>query len=198
VDAHYKLVQIDIAKNSDKYFVLQQLSGETAGRKKTTKHFVFSRWGRTGTRGQAACEGPFDDEDEASSLVAKKFKDKTGNDVGSVSDGTFSAKSNKYDVVAGDKGQTVSVVGKDGGCLWQYYVDDGVDGKATGWYDYFTEAAEVVEGVHSEWVNNPTLDVRCVQSGAHGYRVDFNTMQQTNVTHPNRKQRFIRRNAPGA
>ena len=28
-------------------------------------HFVFSRWGRTGTRGQASSEGPFDEADEA-------------------------------------------------------------------------------------------------------------------------------------
>ena len=56
------------------------------------------------------------------------------------------------------------------------------------------EAAAIVEGVHMEWKNNPSLDVRCVQSGAFPYKVDFNMMMQTNVGHPARKQRHIRRN----
>jgi len=79
--------------------------------------------------------------------------------------------------------------------LWQYYVDDGVDGKPVGWYDYTRDAAAIVEGVHSEWQNNPTMDVRCVQSGTWCYKVDFNEMRQTNVGHPAHKQRQIRRNA---
>jgi len=87
-----------------------------------------------------------------------------------------------------------SVTGRDGGCLWQYYVGDGVDGKPDGWYDYTKDAAEIVESVFSEWKNNHQLDVRCVQSGHFCYRVDFTSMQQTNVTHPGRKQRDIRRN----
>ena len=49
---------------------------------------------------------------------------------------------------------------------WQYHVADGVDGKATGWYDYVSSASEIVEGVYSEWVDNRDwLDVRSVQSG---------------------------------
>jgi hypothetical protein len=27
--------------------------------------------------------------------------------------------------------------------MWQYWVDDFVDGKRPGWYDYFAEASEV-------------------------------------------------------
>ena len=192
---HYKLVQIDIASNSDKYFVMQALSGEAIkGRKKETKHFVFTRWGRTGTRGQVKCEGPLEGAEAAASNLGKKFKEKTGNDIGSAADGSFSAKAGKYDLVLGDTGAVVSVEGKNGGCLWQYYVGDGVDGKADGWYDYVKEAAEIVETVYSEWVNNHQLDVRCVQSGTWCYKVEFNQMRQTNVTHPGRKERSIRRN----
>ena len=55
--------------------------------------------------------------------------------------------------------------------MWQYYVDNGVDGKATGWYDYFADAAVIVEGIHSEWENNSWLTVRCVQSGYFSYKV---------------------------
>ena len=131
------------------------------------------------------------DEAAAAELHAKKFKDKTGNEL----DAPFAKKDGKYDLVTGDTGQAVSTDGKDGGCLWQYWVGDGVDGKPDGWYDYARDAAAIVEGVHSEWCNNPSLDVRCVQSGMYPYRVDFNTMMQTNVGHPGRKQRQIRRNA---
>lgn len=102
-----------------------------------------------------------------------------------------------YDLVKGDDGVTRNIKRNDGGCIWQYYVDDGVDGKPTGWYDYTKEAAEIVEGVYSEWQNNQQqrFSVRSVQSGAFSYRVDFNDMKQTNVTHRNRTQRTIRRNA---
>ena len=58
VTAHHKLVQIDVATNSDKYYLMQSLSGElTKGRKKEEQHYVFTRWGRTGTKGQARAFG---------------------------------------------------------------------------------------------------------------------------------------------
>lgn len=49
---HHKLVLVDVANNSDKYFVVQLLTGVKGGRKKQTLHFIFTRWGRTGTKGQ--------------------------------------------------------------------------------------------------------------------------------------------------
>jgi hypothetical protein len=76
---------------------------------------------------------------------------------------------------------------------WQYYVDDGVDGKADGWYDYFESAVDIVEGAYSEWKRNPMLHMCCVQSGAFSYMVDFDRMTQTNVSYPSRKMRQIRR-----
>merc|ERR1711862_43004 len=105
----------------------------------------------------------------------------------------------KYDLVLGDTNAARSVAGDKGGCLWQYYVDDKVDGKRTGWYDYAKEAAEVVEEAYSEWQRNPGrgFNVRSVQSGHFCYQISFDEMKQTNVTHPNRTQRAIRRNAPG-
>jgi len=182
----------------DKFFVVQTLS--CGG-----QFFFASRWGRTGTRGQAKVEGPLATAEEAATLLAAKFKEKTANEVEGVAAGTFTAQPGKYSLVTGDAAasrdnarRTVQerTQNASGGRLWQYYVDDGVDGKAVGWYDYFQDAADIVEGVYSEWQRNPGggLDVRCVQSGFFCYRVDFNTMQQTNVTHPNRTQRKIRRN----
>eukprot|EP00316_Scyphosphaera_apsteinii_P011609 CAMPEP_0119326578 /NCGR_PEP_ID=MMETSP1333-20130426/68717_1 /TAXON_ID=418940 /ORGANISM="Scyphosphaera apsteinii, Strain RCC1455" /LENGTH=422 /DNA_ID=CAMNT_0007334917 /DNA_START=73 /DNA_END=1341 /DNA_ORIENTATION=+ len=195
VRAHFKLAHVDVELNMDKFFTMQTL---TCGNK-----FLFAqRWGRTGTRGQAKVEGPLDHAEEAAALLSAKFKEKTGNAVESVENNTFQRIRGLYDLVKGDVVASRRTVeertqGRNGGRLWQYYVDDGVDGKANGWYDYSKDAAEIVEGVHSEWVNNPeaNYDVRCVQSGFFCYRVDFNAMQQTNVTHPNRTQRRIRRNA---
>lgn len=201
---HHKLVQIDIAKNHDKYYVMQTLKGSkpaAAAKGKKRKQaddgdddlcFFFTRWGRTGTKGQCKLIGPMGAE-EAVAQLEQIFKEKTGNELADLA--SFVAKPGKYARVAGDTGAAASVVGKDGGCLWQYWVDDGVDGKADGWYDYAKEAAELVEGVHMEWLNNPSLDVRCVQSGMWPYKVDLNLMMQTNVGHPARKQRHIRRNA---
>ena len=99
-----------------------------------SKFFFCHRWGRTGTKGQAGVEGPFDSEAEASKMLADKFKEKTGNLIDSAADGSFAAKAGKYDLVKDFTGVPVSVAGRGGGCLWQYYVDDGVDGKPTGWY----------------------------------------------------------------
>lgn len=48
---------------------------------------------------------------------------------------------------------------------WQYWVDDGVDGKEDGWYDYEDGAAAVVEQLHTEFQTNPSLNQRVVVSG---------------------------------
>ena len=68
-----------------------------------------------------------------------------------------------------------------------------MDGKADGWYNYANEASETVETVYQENTRNSDMEVRCVQSGAFSYRVDFKTMTQTNLTHSAHKQRKIRR-----
>lgn len=190
VTAHHKLALVDVTKNMDKYFVLQTLKCDD-------KFLCVSRWGRTGTRGQSKVDGPFDSADEAATIMAEKFKEKSANDIEAVAAGSFEHKGGKYNLVDGDDGATRSVKGANGGCLWQYWVDDGVDGKRDGWYDYFKEAAEEVERAHAEFINNPTrgYSIRSVQSGHFCYQIDFNEMKQTNVAHKNRKQRNIRRNA---
>lgn len=48
---------------------------------------------------------------------------------------------------------------------WQYWVDDGVDGKADGWYDYDDAGAATVEQLHMEFKSNPGLFQRVVASG---------------------------------
>lgn len=49
---------------------------------------------------------------------------------------------------------------------WQYWVDDKVDGKADGWYDYDESAADVVEQLNTELQTNPGLSQRFVASGS--------------------------------
>ena len=48
---------------------------------------------------------------------------------------------------------------------WQYWVDDKVDGKEDGWYDYDESAAAVVEQLYTEFQTNPGLSQRVVASG---------------------------------
>ena len=173
--ASHKMVLQDLAKNSDKYYLLQTIEADG-------EYYVVRRWGRTGTKGEAKLSDPFATLAEADADLCTTFKDKTGYTDPAAADGK-APKAGKYTVL---KAAAMLAKGK-----WQYYVDDKIDGKADGWYDYFTDASDIVEGVYAEWKSNPTMFVRCVQSGHFSYMVDLNNMTQTNVsTH---KKRQIRR-----
>jgi len=65
------------------------------------------------------------------------------------------------------------------GAKWQYWVDDGIDGKANGWYDYEAEASKQVERLYSEFVTNKisNMSTRWVDSGVWTYEVDLESMQ---------------------
>jgi len=79
------------------------------------------------------------------------------------------------------------------GGKWQYWVDDGVDGKVPGWYDYTPVGSMQVEQLYQENAINPRLMNRLVASGHWTYAVDLTQMIQTNVQHHNRTSRRIRR-----
>lgn len=83
----------------------------------------------------------------------------------------------------------------EGKVMWQYWVDDGVDGKRTGWYDYTEDASKGVDEVFIQWQDNDWLNVRCIASGNYSYKVDFNQMQQQNIS--TSKTRSIRRTVNG-
>eukprot|EP00495_Collosphaeridae_sp_1-RS-2012_P001627 TRINITY_DN1543_c0_g1_i2.p1 TRINITY_DN1543_c0_g1~~TRINITY_DN1543_c0_g1_i2.p1 ORF type:complete len:78 (-),score=6.20 TRINITY_DN1543_c0_g1_i2:120-353(-) len=74
-------------------------------------------------------------------------------------------------------------------------MDDGVDGKSDGWYDYTKSGSVEVEKIWQQHQANASanLGIRHVQSGYYVYEVDFRKMQQTNVSHHARKRRRIRR-----
>merc|ERR1712196_489421 len=106
---HFKIALVDVSKNMDKYFAMQTL-------RDGDKYFFATHWGRTGTEGQKKYEGPLDSV-EAYALLARKFKEKTGNDVESVAAGTFAGITGKYDLVTGDTGRRPTVAAG----TWQYY-----------------------------------------------------------------------------
>jgi len=79
---------------------------------------------------------------------------------------------------------------------WQYYVDDGVNGKRTGWYPYDGAASDEVEELYTQHVANAgerRTAIRLVASGMFKYKVDLDKMTQQNTR--TNKIRTIRRTA---
>jgi len=183
------LVQKDPSQNMDKYYKLQLIKEQS----NNARLHVFTRWGRTGTPGLTHAESFLQPStfQAAIKTFEAKFKEKTGYDWNSHPN-TFIQKPGKYCVVKtasnsfhpAPSGQVVR---------WQYYLENDLDGKPNGWYNYTESASTIVEECFQHSKNNDWLDVRVVQSGAFFYRVDYNTMSQTNVTHSNHTTRPIRR-----
>eukprot|EP00854_Cymbomonas_tetramitiformis_P007985 gene7985-9492_t len=183
------LVQQDLAKNIDKYYIMQIIVVNS-------EYHLFTRWGRTGTDGSTQTEGPFElsAQGAAVSSFHKKFKEKTGNDWTQRHPTTFKKKANKYTMVVMDHSarqqkQQAQVI-----TVWEYFVDDGVDGKPTGWYPYVQSASEQMEELHDQYLYNTWLDTRLVSSGAFNYLVDLKEMRQRNTSTGTERQ--IRRVTP--
>ena len=171
---------IDPARNMDKFYVLQLIDIDDGS------NAVFTRWGRTGTKGQSLTHC-FDSVDDALAWFQQKFRQKTGL---AWSHRHSESITGKYKFILQDftqkeKGYTE---GK-----WQYWVDDYVDGKSTGWYDYTTDGNYNMEVLYHENLYNKNCHQRVVASGFWTYHVDLNEMTQTNATHMNHKSRMIRR-----
>jgi predicted DNA-binding WGR domain protein len=173
------LCLVDVSKNMDKYYSLQ-IVNTLAG------FYASFHWGRTGTTGQTSTEGPFDEATAIQAFKAK-FTEKTGNDFDQA---TFSRVADKYDMLK------VNYTHDATGVRWEYYVDDSVDGKATGWHPYTKEGNDNMELLYKAHLSNPSYCQRCVHSGMYVYLVDLTKMQQTNTQHPAHKTRNIRRSAP--
>lgn len=179
---HARLTLVDAAKNNDKYYVLQGLEDSKA---KGSRFYAYTRWGRTGTSGACKLDGPMD-EAKAKAEIAKVFKSKTGCAWGSLGPGDR-AKPGKYWLLPPTKA--------DSKAKWQYYVDDHVNGKKTGWYPYEPAASAQVEELRAEHAATKSgrndLSVRTVESGDWSYKVDLVKMEQTNTK--TRTTRKIRR-----
>ena len=171
-----KLAKVDLTKNEDKYYVIQAVQDG----KKT---FLFIRWGKTGSRGQT--ELIAGDKAKVLDLFEKKFKEKT---LCLWSDRDNFAKNDKgYDVLKVDTSRA-KTPGR-----WEYYIDDYVDGKPTGWYSYDETGRENCEELWETYLANKSYTIRLVQSGSMGfqYLVDLTNMTQRNIT--TMKTRRIRR-----
>ena len=67
-----KLSLVDPSKNSDKYYILQVIVDGARG-----GHYVFKRWGRTGTSGQCSVDGPSSSSAEAVKDFEATYKTKS-------------------------------------------------------------------------------------------------------------------------
>eukprot|EP00928_Gymnodinium_smaydae_P010968 TRINITY_DN1411_c0_g4_i1.p1 TRINITY_DN1411_c0_g4~~TRINITY_DN1411_c0_g4_i1.p1 ORF type:complete len:400 (+),score=107.88 TRINITY_DN1411_c0_g4_i1:107-1306(+) len=180
LDTHLALINPE--ENTDKYYVLQGL--EDPSLEGEDRFYSFQHWGRTGTRGDAKLEGPTD-LDTVKAVIAKVFKDKTGNDWGTMQPGDR-ALPGKYWV------QQQSTPDEE--ARWEYYVGDGVDGKRPGWYPYEASASEEVESIYAQHEANAResrTSNRIVDSGYFSYLVDLVNMTQQNTK--TKKVREIRR-----
>jgi predicted DNA-binding WGR domain protein len=182
------LVLVDPSKNMDKYVVLQLIELDEATSE--GQFVVYTRWGRTGTAGQGL-EQAFQDADDAFRCFEEKFTGKSGLDW-----------ANREDAPVADKycfmRQNFAAKKRGFADGWEYWVDDGVDGKQTGWYPYDQAGAICTEQLYQESLLNQQHTTRMVSSGAWIYEVNLTSMTQTNATHPNRTIRHIRRVTPGA
>jgi len=180
-----RLAFIDSAASADKYHVAQGLQDPTVGGNPKC-HYLFQRWGDTGDRGQMQVDGPML-QSEVAVAFAKIFEEKTGATWGSVKPGDR-ALPGKYWL---QQQSTPDLSAK-----WEYYVNDGVDRKPTGWYPYTNYASEEVEEIYAQHVANGgegRTATRVVASGHFSYTVNLATMKQQNMR--TNKVRIIRRSA---
>jgi hypothetical protein len=81
--------------------------------------------------------------------------------------------------------------------VWEYYVDDNVDGKVNGWYPYAVNGAIEAEKLWVAYQSNNDMALRVFESGSFSYLVDLQNMTQQNVSLPNARKRSIRRSFNG-
>jgi len=186
VDA--RLVLVDPSKNMDKYYVLQLIN-------EGTDFHLWQRWGRSGTSGQGLLlEGT---RAEMMEKLEEKYAEKTGVNFEDVQNGIVTTPlKGKYQWlnIASAAARKAAA-----GAKWEYYVDDGVDGKEDGWYPYTDEGAAHVEELFTDFhvAKNNSMAVRVVESGNWFYHVDLSNKKAfTQKNTSTRKVREIRRVVP--
>jgi hypothetical protein len=180
-----RLVCINPAENTDKYYVLQGLEDTKIPESKAKRCYAYQRWGRTGTGGMCRLQGPMEHKKVQAHLF-KVLKAKTGAAWGSLEPGEKAIPGKYWLAVPSEA---------DPRALWQYYVDDGVDDKAKGWYPYDGDAVQQVEELYAEHKANKggknRTDQRFVASGKFTYCLDLDKLSQRNIS--TGKKRKIRR-----
>eukprot|EP00931_Biecheleriopsis_adriatica_P121613 TRINITY_DN96675_c0_g1_i1.p1 TRINITY_DN96675_c0_g1~~TRINITY_DN96675_c0_g1_i1.p1 ORF type:complete len:413 (-),score=109.05 TRINITY_DN96675_c0_g1_i1:71-1261(-) len=182
-DLDARLVLIDPSQNIDKYYVLQGLEDPSL-EGSDERFYSYQHWGRTGAAGDGKLEGP-SSLSEVKDRLHRVFKDKSGCEWGSIERGAR-APPGKY--------WLQRQAAPDLKAKWEYYVDDGVDGKRPGWYPYAEEASEQVESIFAQHEANERESrtaSRVIDSGYFSYKVDLENLTQQNTR--TGKRRTIRR-----
>jgi len=183
-DLNFRCVRVDAARGKDDFHVIQGLRDTSEGVEEP-KCYAWQRWGATGSRGGHSVEGPLE-EAEVRERLAEVFHEKTGAALGEINPGDPAVADGMY--------WLVPPIAPSREVQWQYYVSDGVDGKAPGWYPYQKDASMEMEEIfatHRAAENDPRTAVRVISSGYFSYTVDLTNMNQTNTK--TKKQRDIRR-----
>lgn len=191
------LVQVNTFCGLDRFSILQLIKlnpedddeedDSDAEEEDYDSYAVFMRWGCTGSPGQTRTER-FDGHIDAKIFFQDKFQELTGlswiQRIGAPIRG-------KYQFIQQNLNEKkVGYIG----AVWQYW--------DIGWNDYDTPAGRCVEQLYHEYnANNNNgnqhhrvqLTNRLVKSGYWTYKINFAQMTQTNIEHPNRTSRNIRR-----
>ena len=201
-----RLALVDVLTNTDKYYILQVLIDTHAKRQRGrgrgrrhghggsgsgsvsvggTNYYVFRRWGRTGTAGQAKLEGPFSDEEEAQTIFRTIFQSKVGKDWSKAKLGTRRLNG-KYEYLRTVASTSTSSSSSNSIATWSYYLERDPLGKPNGWYLYDPKNSEEGEQLYSEFVASNhanRLSTRFVHSESSGftYKVDLSKMTQANT-----------------
>ncbi len=186
------LAEVDTANNVDNFVILQLIRCDGA----TLPFVVFKRWGYTGEVGQIWRDA-YKNLAAAVVVFTDLFREISGVEWGAAPSPTAaSSNARRFNVMTQDYVMKRAVAH---GCrgLWQYWVDDFVDGKITGWYAYTPSGNNMAEALYLAAQVNPGYNLRVVRSGYFCYMVDLGTMTQMNLTHGGRKVRHIRRVPPG-
>lgn len=123
------LAQVEISTNTDKYYIIQVLVNSVPGQ--PDAYYVFLRWGRTGSNGQNQLLGVYATVAEAIQVFEEKFEEKTQNAWSRRK--SFKKKKGFYELLRVDHANKANRrLGTGPVAKWEYYVDDHVDGKATG------------------------------------------------------------------
>ena len=178
---HAKLALVDLATNSDQYFIMQVLIEE--GKK---EWHLYTRRGRTGTSGQTYLISPFMSEADCRKRFEKEFEDKTGISWNGAVPGV-EPQYGKHEYLATMENiqNKENMIGENG--TWYYYLKNDPLGKVNGWYEYDKANSFEVEetfGTYMATEKAERLQQRIITSESSGfqYRVDLKAMKQTNVS----------------
>lgn len=184
-DLDARLICVEPARNSDKYYILQCLEDPKIPTSKPKRYYAYRRWGRTGTGGTCRLEGPMEQE-QAELQLHKVFKSFTGSSWASLKPGQQVSPGKYWLGVRSDI---------DTRARWHYQSDGSDTAESDKWRAYEAVTSTQMEELYAEHVANKCgsnlTRLRFVTSGCFTYSVDFAKFIQRNVK--TGRERRIRR-----